>query len=177
MERAPGLALFSFERPDLYSSPTGRDFVLKLLDLVAAKYANVVIDLPNLETPWFKDVVGSSDQVVVVFEANVPSMRHAHRAVRRAKELGHSAIRAVANKSSFALFGNTTTRKDVTRMLGDVPVSYLREDKQTMTDAINRALFPSEVAGKTAFVRDIDKLLAEIHTPAVDSAVRPTRRK
>jgi hypothetical protein len=58
-------------------------------------------------------------------------------------------------------------------MLGDVPVSYLREDKQTMTDAINRALFPSEVAGKTAFVRDIDRLLAETHTPAVDSAVRP----
>lgn len=62
-------------------------------------------------------------------------------------------------------------------MLGDAPVCYLRRDKQTMTDAINRALFPSEVAGKTAFVRDIDKLLAEIHTPAVDPGVRSSKGK
>jgi hypothetical protein len=61
-------------------------------------------------------------------------------------------------------------------MLGDVPVSYLREDKQTMTDAINRALFPSEVAGKTAFVRDIEKVLAEIHATAVAPGSRPAKR-
>jgi pilus assembly protein CpaE len=176
LERAPGLTLFSFERPDLYFSPTGRDFVLKLLDLVAAKYANVVIDLPYLEPPWFEDVVRSSDQVVVVFHPNVPSMRHARRAVRRIKELGGSTIRAVANKASFALFGNTISRKDISKMLADVPVSYLREDSQTMSDAVNRALFPSEVAGKTSFIREVDKLLAEIHEGAADPRAAAAKR-
>jgi pilus assembly protein CpaE len=163
LERAPGLTLYSFERPDLYFSPSGREFVLKLLDLVAAKYANVVIDLPYLETPWFEDVVSSSDQVVVVFQPNVASMRHARRALRRVKELGGGGGRAVANRASFALFGNTITRKDVAKMLTDVPVFYLREDTQTMTDAVNRALFPSEVAGNSSFTREVDKLLGEIN--------------
>jgi pilus assembly protein CpaE len=159
-DKAPGIALFSFERPDLYYAAAGRDFVLRLLDLVSSKYANVIVDLPSIETPWFSDVVRSSDSAVVVFEANVPSMRQARRAVNRLKELSRTVhIQVVANKTAFAPFGNMISKKDITKMLGDVPVSYVRSDGETMKDALNRALLPQEVAGRSSFVREAEKTL------------------
>lgn len=58
------LELYSFERPDLIFAPTARRFALRLLDLLTLRHKEVVIDLPNLSTPWFDDVVRHSDDVV-----------------------------------------------------------------------------------------------------------------
>lgn len=159
-EKAPGISLFSFEWPDLYYAPSGRDFVLRLLDLISSRYANVIVDMPSIETPWFSDIVRSSDTAAVVFEANVPSLRLARRAVNRLKGLSPSIdVQAIANKTAFAPFGNLISKKDIAKMLGDVSISYLKSDAETMRDALNRALLPYEVAGRSSFVREAEKVL------------------
>ena len=100
LTRQPGFTIYSFERPSLPFEPTGRDFVLKLLDLVAYRFENVIVDLPNLETPWQSSVLSTSDEIFVVFELNVASLRQAKRLYTGIREIkGNAAsVTLVANK-------------------------------------------------------------------------------
>jgi pilus assembly protein CpaE len=83
LTREPGFTIYSFERPSLPFEPMGRDFVLKLLDLIAYRFENVIVDLPNLDTPWHSSVLSTSDEIFVVFELNVASLRQAKRLYSR----------------------------------------------------------------------------------------------
>lgn len=68
LSRPSGLTLYSFERPQLPFEPQGGDFVFRLLDLVAYRFDDIVIDLPNIETPWQNSVLSTSDEIFIVFE-------------------------------------------------------------------------------------------------------------
>jgi pilus assembly protein CpaE len=161
LERGPGLAIYSFRRPDLFFLPTGRDFVLKLLDLATLRHRQVVIDLPALRTPWFADVVRGSDRVAAVFEPNVPSLSHAQQTLRDLQEIGGgAALNAIANKTSFKLFGNVIDAKAIRKMTGTTPLFFVGRNDETAANAINRALFPDEVAKTAPLVNDAAKAFA-----------------
>jgi pilus assembly protein CpaE len=159
-----GLKLFSMERPDLFFAPTGRRFVLGLLDLVATRYAEIVIDLPNLQTPWFDEVVRTSDRVLLVFEVNIPSLRQARRTATRLRDVrgGWEGIVAIGNKAGFKLLGNPIAPRDVARMLPETPPQFLPGDAELTREAMNRAQLPAEVAPRSALVRTATKLFGEI---------------
>lgn len=161
LHHAPNMALYSFERPLLNFSPVAKRFVLGLLDLLSARYRDVVVDLPNLATPWFDDVVRHSDCVVVVFEVNIPSMRLANRLLRRITEIrgSQSGVRALANKASFKLFGNSISRRDVTKLLGVDRFDEVVRDDALLIDSLNRAMLPTEIAGRSNFVRQTHRFL------------------
>lgn len=163
-DRPPGIALYSFERPNLYFSPNANRLVLRLLDQVAVKYRDVVIDLPNLEAPWFDDVVGHSDNVFVVFETNVPSLRQARRLVTQIREKHGTRLNVVpiANKTTFKLIGNTISRGDISKMLGDAKFHAVGRDDELTTDGLNRALIPSEISQRASIVKEANKVFQTV---------------
>lgn len=154
--REPRMSLYSFERPNLYFHPLGAKFVLRLLDLAAGSNGTVLVDLPNLRTPWFGDVVRHSDKVYIVCELNVPSLGHARRLLSEitAARGGAAGIEVIVNKAEFRLFGNIIARGDVAKMFGTVPFRTVAPDETTMADAVNRGLLASEVAPRSRVVKE-----------------------
>ena len=55
------------------------EVVARMLDLAAAKFENLVIDLPRLWLPWMESVVRGSDRFFIVTELSVPGLRQARR--------------------------------------------------------------------------------------------------
>jgi len=164
LDRPPGIALYSFERPGLYFAPNANRLVLRLLDQVALKYRDVVIDLPNLEVPWFDDVVSHSDNIFVVFETNVPSLRQARRLVTQIKEKhgAHLNVVPIANKTTFKLIGNTISRGDIAKMLGNVKFHTVSRDEELMTDALNRALIAPEISQRAKMVKEFSHIFQTV---------------
>lgn len=163
LTRDPGFTIYSFERPGLPFEPTGRDFVLKLLDLIAYRFDNVVVDLPNLETPWQSSVLSTSDEIFVVFELNVASLRQAKRLYSRIRELkgNASSVTLVANKHKRKLFGNHFSRSELEKIFAAKHIKAAAFDPSLMSDALNRAMLPGEVDGRARFNRDLKQIFEE----------------
>jgi len=161
--RSPGFTLYSFERPELPFEPKGQDFVFKLLDLAAYRFDNVVIDLPNRETPWLNTVLSSSDEIFLVFELNVVSLRHAKQIYSRIRELRGSAasVTLVANKHKRKLFGNHFSRGELQKIFKMPHIKSVSLDAPLLTDAVNRALLPTEVHARARFNKDVKSMFRE----------------
>ncbi len=161
--RAPGFTMYSFERPELPFEPKGQDFVFKLLDLAAYRFDNVVIDLPNRETPWFSTVLSTSDEIFLVFELNIVSLRHAKQLYTKIRELRGSAasVTLVANKQKRKLFGNHFSRGELQKIFKMPHIKSVSLDTPLLTDAVNRALLPSEVHARARFNKDLKGLFRE----------------
>lgn len=77
--------------------------VIKLLDLVSAYFDNVVIDLPRTWFPWTETVLAGSDQVYVIADMTVPSIRQSHRMVQAIEDrIGkNSEPRVIVNRMDY----------------------------------------------------------------------------
>jgi len=164
LERDPGITLFSFERADMPFTRNGRDFVLRLLDLAAFRYQDVIIDLPNLSTPWFNDVLRNSNRIFVVCEFNIPSLRQARHLVRRVREQrGNSdMVTIIVNKDSSSLFRRPISRKDAEKIFADKEIHTIARDDALMNEALNRALLPSDISPRSRTVKNMQKLFGKL---------------
>ncbi|MER8727275.1 pilus assembly protein [Mesorhizobium sp. M1027] len=163
LSRPSGLTLYAFERPQLPFEPQGADFVFRLLDLVAYRFDDIVIDLPNIETPWQNPVLSTSDAIFIVFELNVASLRQGKRLYKKIRDLrGNSVnITLVANKHKCKWFGNHFSRSELEKIFKAPHIKSVALDNALLTDALNRAIMPSEVDGRARFNRDLKRIFKE----------------
>ncbi|MDX8509842.1 AAA family ATPase [Mesorhizobium captivum] len=163
LSRPSGLTLYSFERPQLPFEPHGADFVFRLLDLVAYRFDDIVIDLPNIETPWHNSVLQTSDEIFIVFELNVASLRQGKRLYKKIRELRGNAvsITLVANKHKRKWFGNHFSRSELEKIFKAPHIKSLALDNALLADALNRAILPSEVDGRARFNKDLKRMFKE----------------
>ncbi len=163
LTRKPGFTIYSFERPNLPFEPKGPDFVFKLLDLVAYRFDDIIVDLPNLETPWHRSVISNSDEIFIVFELNIASLRQGKRLYKKIREIrGNSAnVTLVANKHKRKLFGNHFSQRELEKVFQGPKVKSVALDSPLLTDALNRALLPSEVNAGSRFSKDLNRIYRE----------------
>ncbi|TPI35050.1 AAA family ATPase [Mesorhizobium sp. B2-1-8] len=163
LSRPSGLTLYAFERPQLPFEPQGADFVFRLLDLVAYRFDDIVIDLPNIETPWHNSVLSTSDEIFIVFELNVASLRQGKRLYKKIRELRGNAvsITLVANKHKRKWFGNHFSRSELEKIFKAPHIKSVGLDNALLADALNRAMLPSEVDGRARFSKDLKKMFRE----------------
>src|SRR5262245_42275148 len=163
LTRKPGFTIYSLERPGLPFEPKGPDFIFKLLDLVAYRFDEIVIDLPNLDTPWRNSVLSTSNEIFIVFELNIASLRHAKQLYTNIRELcGNAAsITLVANKRKRKLFGNHFSHAELEKIFKAPHINAISLDTPLLADALNRALLPSEVHARARFNKDLKKMFRE----------------
>ena len=115
--------------------------MFRLLDLVAYRFDNIVIDLPNLETPWHNSVLSTSDEIFIVFELNIASLRQGKRLYKKIRELrGNTAsVTLVANKHKRKMFGNHFSRSELEKIFKAPHIKSVALDNALLTDALNRA--------------------------------------
>ena len=140
--------------------------VVRLLDLVSAYFDNVVIDLPRIWFPWTETVLAGSDNVFVVADMTVPSIRHSRRLIEAIEEkLGKQiAPRVIVNRMDMRNNSAGLNARDVEDALGaafagGIPNNYglvrdavdrgvpLREiePNNNVTNSLTRIVLPSEV--------------------------------
>jgi len=113
----------------------------RLLDLAAAKFENVVLDMPPVWMPWCKPVVRGVDRFFIVTDLSVAGLRQARRlADLIASECEIDAARSViVNKSSW--LGTAGVRKRHARdILGKYLAGFVPNAGKQLLEEQNRGL-------------------------------------
>lgn len=147
------------------------DGVDRLLDLAAAMAPAAVVDLPRLWCDWTEHVLAAADEVVVVAQPDLASLRETKTFLEAVgpRRGGAAAPRVVVNKLD-AYRKTQLTPKDFAETLGVAPALALPFDPQLFGEAANNGQMLAEAAKG-------HKLVAQIAAFAERLAGRGTARK
>ncbi len=159
-----GFSLLSFRKPELLSHSRGQDFVLRLLDVAAYRYRNVVIDLPRYDTPFSDTVLKGSDQIFLVTLLTIPAIKYARDTYMRLREARGSGenVHLIVNKNRARLFSSGISRKEVEKVFKGHTINFLPEDNDLMAEAVNRGILPQDVSKRSTLIKRFGKLLDDV---------------
>ena len=157
---ASGIALLAAP-----NSLTGFDgvspaLIARLLDLVAAKFDNLVIDLPRTWLPWSESVLKGADHFFVVTDLSVPGLRQARRVTDELHRRFGSAIkrRVIVNKLGW-LGSHGVKKSDAFEVLGERLAGFVTEAGALVNESRNRGIPLSEIKKSNRIEKDIEAIL------------------
>ncbi|MEJ1159511.1 AAA family ATPase [Prosthecomicrobium sp. N25] len=135
--------------------------VTRLLDLVAQRFDNVVIDLPRTWFPWTDDVLVGSDHFFIVTEMTVPGLRLARRLALAIRErLGDEATpKAIVNRYESRMFGTGLRKSDIEAALGTMLAGVVSNNYRLVREAIDRGVPLHEIKASNNVLADMRKIL------------------
>ncbi len=135
--------------------------VSRLLDLVAANFEHVVIDLPRHWFTWTDGVLMGSNQLFVVAEMTVPALRQARRlAGVLAERLPQGPVpRIVVNRYESRNFGPGLRRSDIEQALGGFFAGTVANKYALVREAIDQGVPLSEIKPRNPVLEDIARLV------------------
>jgi pilus assembly protein CpaE len=146
--------------------PAGRpqldaDVVLRLLDLVSARFSNVVIDLPRAWESWTDQVLLASNRVFVITDMTVPGLRLGRRMTAALSErLPDLAPKVVVNRfEQQMLFGTGLRRADVERALDGLLAGTVSNNYRLVREAIDRGVPLDAVKAGSNVTADLRKIV------------------
>jgi len=165
-----GFSLFSFRKPELLTRNRSEEFVLRLLDVAAYRYRNVVIDLPRYDTPYSATTLKGSDQIFLVTTLSIPAIKYARDVYMRLCETRGNGdnIHLIVNKSRTRLFSSGISRKEVEKVFKGNTINFLPEDNDLMAEALNRGILPQDVNKRSRLIKRFSKLLDDILVAETD---------
>ncbi|MCZ6763486.1 MAG: pilus assembly protein, partial [Alphaproteobacteria bacterium] len=160
----PGFSLLSFRKPELLNHTKSEEFVLRLLDVAAYRYRNVVIDMPRYDTPFSETVLKGSDHIFLVTLLTIPAIKYARDAYLRLREVRGDGdnINLIINKNRTRLFSSGISRKEVEKVFKGREINFLPEDNKLMAEAINRGILPRVVNKRSALLKRFNTLLDDV---------------
>ena len=136
-------------------------FVLRMLDLVAARFDHVVVDMPLGFDPWTEHVLVGADHLRIVTDMTVPGLRHARRLaealVERLPEIDPKVI--VNRFQQTLLFGTGLRRADLERALERFFAGTVANNYPLVREAIDRGLALDEVKAGSNVSADLRRLV------------------
>lgn len=136
--------------------------VARLLDLVATRFANVVIDLPRCWQPWTETVLLGSSRFYVVTELTVPGLRAARRIVAELgerEEDGAVAPRVIINKHVRRFLRTGISHGEVKEVLGPAFAGQVRANPALAREAIDRGVPMNRIKRRNKVVRDLGRIV------------------
>jgi len=136
--------------------------VARLLDLVASRFANVVIDLPRAWQPWTETVLMGSTQFYVVTELTVPGLRAARRLVSEMaeREEGDAVTpRVIVNKYVRRLLRTGISNSEVREVLKESFVGHVRANPALAREAIDRGVPMNRIKRRSRVVKDLGRIV------------------
>ena len=131
--------------PFLY--PGGGEKSHQLLDLVAAHFDNVVIDVPRTWFHWTDSVLIGSNRLFLVTEMTVPGLKHARHLVNVIRERlpDGPPLEVIVNRFEQRLFGPGLRRADIEQALGQSLAATIPNNFRLVSEAIDRGVPLEEV--------------------------------
>jgi len=123
------------------------EVVTRLLDLVAAHFENVVIDVPRTWFNWTDSVLIGSNRLFLVTEMTVPGLKHARNLVNVIRERlpDGPPLEVIVNRFEQRLFGPGLRRADIEQALGDSLAVTIPNNFRLVSEAIDRGVPLDEV--------------------------------
>ncbi len=159
---SPTLSLLSTRGKLGQFSDLDPSVVARLLDLVASRFANVVIDLPRAWQPWTETVLMGSTQFYVVTELTVPGLRAARRVVSEMAEREDADIvqpRVIVNKYVRRFLRTGISNTEVKEVLKESFAGHVRADPRLAREAIDRGVPMNRVKRRNKVVKDLGRIL------------------
>jgi pilus assembly protein CpaE len=183
VERIDAAVLQAFVTPvtkqlDLLAAPRDptafdtvtRETVLKVLDIACESYDWVVIDMPRHRRAWTLEVLGGSDEVLVVSELTVPALIAA-RSLSDEIELGVGTglkPRIVLNRLASRMFGPAPSMAEAERALQRKAEGGISSDWEAAAASAN-------LGGPIATHRPKSKIVKDVQTLVERLAAQPAR--
>jgi pilus assembly protein CpaE len=137
------------------------EVVTRLLDLVAAHFDNVVIDVPRTWFNWTDSVLIGSNRLFLVTEMTVPGLKHARHLcnVIRTRLPDGPALEVIVNRFEQRLFGPGLRRADIEQALGDSLAATIPNNFRLVSEAIDRGVPLDEVKSGNSLSQSLNKLI------------------
>ena len=138
------------------------DAVLRLLDIAATRYQNIVIDLPRTWQTWTDDILRGSDRAYVVTDMTVPGLRCARRMVKRIQDRLNREIqpKVILNRiEKQTLFGGGLRHSDVERALEGAYAGGISNNYRVVREAIDRGVPLETVKQGNSVTEDLRRII------------------
>lgn len=134
--------------------------LLRLLDIACQSYDWVVVDMPRLRQPWTLDVLGGSDELMIISELTVPALLSARSlADELASELPDGPTpRIVLNRLASRMFGPAPSMTEAEKALGRKADGAITSDWEAAAASVNLGGPISQHRPKSKIVRDVEVL-------------------
>ncbi|MGE3145986.1 MAG: CpaE family protein [Pseudorhodoplanes sp.] len=155
------------------------DLVTRLLDLVAANFDHVVIDMPRTWFSWTDNVLLGSNRVFIVSEMTVPGLKHAKQLVAAIRErLGEERKpKVLVNRFEQRMFEAGLKMGDIEQALGDDLGGVVPNFYKLVREAIDRGVPLEEVKPGNKITRELKRLIVPQPARAAAPAAKPEMRK
>jgi len=134
--------------------------LLRLLDVACSSYDWVVVDLPRHRQPWTLDVLGGSDELMIISELTVPALLSARSLADELEaELPDGPTpRIVLNRLASRVFGPAPSMTEAERALGRKADGAITSDWEAAAASVNLGGPIAQHRPKSKIVRDIEVL-------------------
>jgi pilus assembly protein CpaE len=116
--------------------------VMRLLDLAAARFDYVVIDLPRTWFHWTDAVLSGSNKIFIVTETTVPGLKLASNLANAMVEKLGSEVkpRVIVNRFEQKMFGSGLKRSDLEAALKEKFAGTVSNNYRLVREAIDRGV-------------------------------------
>ena len=135
------------------------DYLLKMLEIAKNEYDYVVLDMPSNWTSWNLSTVLAADEILMVVELNIASLRQAKRRIELFRSFGVDPrrISVVVNRVEKKLF-RTIGLDDVAKTLNLDVLTGIARETELLATAQDQGAFAHQVQRKSKFAADIANL-------------------
>ena len=137
------------------------EMVTRLLDMVSTHFDYVVIDMPRTWFSWTDSVLLGSNNLFIVSEATVPSLRHAKQLVAAIDErLGEGPQpKVIVNRFEQRMFSSGVRLSDIEQALGNSYLSCIPNHYELVREAIDRGVPLESVKPGNKITLQLKKLI------------------
>jgi len=147
----------------------------RIVELSAASYDHVFVDLPQTWTPWTTAILRSSDVIVLVVQMTVSAIRHARQRLNTLERLALSDLPLVIvgnRRGKARLFGTDVEVKEAERALGQRIDYFISSDFQSVSDALNQGVPIAEIHDRSR----VEKEFRQFYSSAIEKMLTTTDR-
>lgn len=157
-----GLHLVAAPADPCHDIATSPEAIMRLLDVVAARFDQVVIDIPRMWFAWTGDILRGSDGIFIVTDMTVPGLRCARRLAQRIGALQNceSAPKVIVNRlEKQTIFGGGLRRADIEHALEGYFGGAVANNYPLVREAIDRGMPVSMVKDGNNVSGDLRKII------------------
>ncbi|MDR3513407.1 MAG: hypothetical protein P4L73_17350 [Caulobacteraceae bacterium] len=168
--RAPGgFDLFACPRDPYAFAKITPAAVCRLLEVACQVYDWLVIDMPRHRHSWTIDVLGGSDELLVISELTVPALLAARDLAAEIEAEIEDARRPriVLNRMASRMFGPAPSRAEAERALGRKVAGVVTSDWEAAACSANLGGPISQHRPRSKIVKDIAGLVDDLATQTV----------